>query len=301
MKKFNWKHTIASVCAAVMAISLVPAASAMDMSVFDQYQAALQQYQAAFDQQMNAQLEAQQEWADSLLFDVEAAYRTMMSYKTPAEKEKYFFTLNVYQRAKLWEYIQYKASIGEFTGFDEPDLALEAELKAEAEARKAQKAEEEKRKKDPEYAAQKKFEEDYANQIDLYRKFGDYADLSSVPVDVAEKIKEFVKSQDAEAAAKADAEKNGFYVPDGVYSVADDSSKAVTITTTMGASIKAGDTITLRSILFGFEDCSDILYVWRVDKGSGFETVPDSNSDTYSFQATAESLRWNWRLDVYYR
>jgi hypothetical protein len=115
----------------------------------------------------------------------------------------------------------------------------------------------------------------------------------------AEKIKEFVKSQDAEAAAKA--EEDEFYVPAGVHTVADDSGKSVTITTTMGASIKAGDTITLRSKLIGFEDCTEILYVWRVDKGNGFETVPDSNSDTYSFQATAESLRWNWRLDVYYR
>ncbi len=292
----NLKKTIAAFCAVVLFVALVPSAAfAMDFSAYND---ALAQYQAAAQAQMDAYMATQNEWMEAQMFDVETAYRIMMSYKTPAEKERYFFTLNEFQRAKLWEYIQYKASIGEFTGFDEPDLALEAELKAEAAARKAKKEEEEKRRKDPVYAEQKKFEEDYAVQIDLYRKFGDYADLSSVPADVADRIKEFVKKENALEKA---IEKEAFYVPDGVYGVKDDSGKSVTITTTLGASIKEGDTITLYSQLEGFEDCSDILYVWKVNKGSGFERVPGADEDTYSYTATAESLAWRWNLEVYYR
>ena len=292
----NLKKTIAAFCAIVMFIALVPSAAfAMDLSAYND---AIAQYQAAAQAQMDAYMAKQSEWMDAQMFDAAAAYRIMMSYKTPAEKERYFFTLNEFQRAKLWEYIQYKASIGDFTGIDEPDLALEAELKAEAEAKKAKRAEEEKRKKDPVYAEQKKFEEDYAVQIDLYRKFGDYADLSSVPADVAERIKDFVKKENA---IKEAAEKDAFYVPDGVYTLQDDSGKSVTITTTLGGSIKEGDTITLYSQLEGFEDCSDILYVWKVNKGNGFERVPNADGDTYSYQATAESLSWRWNLEVYYR
>ena len=304
MKKFNWKHTIASVCVAALVIAMVPAASAMDFSYFDQMAAAQAQIAAAQQAQIAAQQELTQQYLEMQFFNVEAAYIQLVSCKNGAEREAYFFSLNEYQRFRLVEYLYKMAELGYFRGFD--DFEIPGFTKKAAEADKPKDEEDpdgdslaDGVELDEEAAAQKKFEEDYANQIDLYRKFGDYADLSSVPIEVAEKIKEFVKSQDAEAAAKA--EEDEFYVPAGVHTVADDSGKSVTITTTMGASIKAGDTITLRSKLIGFVDCTDILYVWRVDKGNGFEPVPDSNSDTYSFQATAESLRWNWRLDVYYR
>ncbi len=61
-----------------------------------------------------------------------------------------------------------------------------------------------------------------------------------------------------------------------------------------------GDIVTLTSRLEGF-DGYELYFIWEVDKGSGFEEIPDSNYPTYSFEATAETLSWGWRLEVLYR
>ena len=61
------------------------------------------------------------------------------------------------------------------------------------------------------------------------------------------------------------------------------------------------ESITLTSLLEGFEDCIEIKYQWECDKGNGFEAVEGGNGDSYSYAATAESMTWNFRLAVYYR
>ena len=62
-----------------------------------------------------------------------------------------------------------------------------------------------------------------------------------------------------------------------------------------------GETITLTSLLEGFEDCEKIVYQWECDKGEGFEPVAGANSDTWEYAGTAETLAWNWRLKVYFK
>ena len=32
------------------------------------------------------------------------------------------------------------------------------------------------------------------------------------------------------------------------------------------------------------------------DKGNGFEAVEGANGDSYEFEASAETLNWNWQL-----
>ena len=62
-----------------------------------------------------------------------------------------------------------------------------------------------------------------------------------------------------------------------------------------------GEPVYLTSKLEGFEDCEEILYIWKVDKGSGFEEIPGANEATYTFAATEETLTWSWHLTVLYR
>ena len=63
-----------------------------------------------------------------------------------------------------------------------------------------------------------------------------------------------------------------------------------------------GEPVTLTGILQGADEYADVIYVWEVDKGNGvFETVPDANGPSYTFYASVETLRWNWRLSVLYR
>lgn len=64
--------------------------------------------------------------------------------------------------------------------------------------------------------------------------------------------------------------------------------------------MEVGEPVTLTSRLEGF-DGYELYYIWEVDKGSGFEEIPDTNAPTYSFPASAESLSWDWRLEVLYR
>ena len=61
-----------------------------------------------------------------------------------------------------------------------------------------------------------------------------------------------------------------------------------------------GDTITLTSRVEGF-DGYEITYQWECDQGDGFQPVEGANDDSYSFTMSANSLRWNWRLTIYYR
>ena len=51
-------------------------------------------------------------------------------------------------------------------------------------------------------------------------------------------------------------------------------------------------------VLTGVVDGEVAGYQWECDQGNGFEPVEGATEPTYSFAATAESLRWNWRLTV---
>lgn len=440
------KHTLVIVCALALLIGFAPlSAHALDFD-FSAYNA---QVQAALDAQLQAQQQMQQEaqsqsqeWLDSFFFDVEAAYRHMMSLKSPAEQEKYFFSLNVYQRAKLVEYLQYKASIGEFKGFDEKDEALEALIKAESEGKVKTDAEKEAEfaafyaneielyrqygdfadlshlpyevvlhiksyvaaekaaaeapaeeaeaeteesaeaseeeveapaeeaeaveaeaapaEENPEApveaalteeaasaaeeaapTAEEMFEADYAHYINLYREFGQYADLSGVSYEVQQQIKALVdgpaeaepvaeeavaevpeaeeaeEPETAEAAAEeveaVEAEVAEVEASEAVELttapaeipaseiVIPESPKAVAITSSLTDVIAINEPVTLTGVLEDVENFTDIVYIWEVDKGNGFERVEGENAQTLTFPATVESLGWNWRLSILYR
>ena len=80
-----------------------------------------------------------------------------------------------------------------------------------------------------------------------------------------------------------------------------ETPKKVTIFSSRTMLMTEGEPVYLTSKLEGFEDCEEILYIWKVDKGSGFEEIPDANEATYSFAATEETLTWSWHLTVLYR
>ncbi len=74
--------------------------------------------------------------------------------------------------------------------------------------------------------------------------------------------------------------------------------RVVRISSSQKPVMKPGETVTLSSQLEGFEDCTEILYQWEVDKGNGFEEVAGATSPEYSFAASRETLNWAWRLNV---
>ena len=76
--------------------------------------------------------------------------------------------------------------------------------------------------------------------------------------------------------------------------------KKVTIFTSRRSIMEEGEEINLTSKLEGFEDAEEILYVWKVNKGNGFEEIPGANEATYTFTATEETLTWSWHLTVLY-
>ena len=77
--------------------------------------------------------------------------------------------------------------------------------------------------------------------------------------------------------------------------------KKVTIFTSRRTLMEEGEEIQLTSKLEGFEDCEEIRYAWKVDKGNGFEVVEGETGDTLTYTASLESLNWDWHLTVMYR
>ncbi len=78
------------------------------------------------------------------------------------------------------------------------------------------------------------------------------------------------------------------------------TEKKVTIFTTLHPMMSVNEPITLTSLLEGFEDCVEISYQWKCDKGNGFEDVEGATGDSYTYEATADSLTWSWQLVVSY-
>ena len=81
------------------------------------------------------------------------------------------------------------------------------------------------------------------------------------------------------------------------------TEKKVTIFIDREPIMYVGQTVHLTSKLEGFEDCTEIIYQWQVDKNDeyGWQEVKDGNKDHYEFAASAETLSWSWRLVVYYK
>ena len=74
----------------------------------------------------------------------------------------------------------------------------------------------------------------------------------------------------------------------------------VTIFTSRRSVMTPGETVYLTSKIEGFEAFETKLQ-WAVDKGNGFEEIPGANADSYSFEASVETLAYDWMLTVYYR
>ena len=79
--------------------------------------------------------------------------------------------------------------------------------------------------------------------------------------------------------------------------------KKVTIFTSRHPHMSRGETITLTSLLEGFDDdeMASVRYQWECDKGNGFEPIEGANDRTYSYAADTDTLSWGWRLTVYYK
>ena len=75
--------------------------------------------------------------------------------------------------------------------------------------------------------------------------------------------------------------------------------KVVTIKSSAKSTMLVGEEVRLTSKISGFEGY-EVSYQWQCDKGNGFEDIAGANQSTYSFSATVETLKWSWRLIVYY-
>lgn len=79
-------------------------------------------------------------------------------------------------------------------------------------------------------------------------------------------------------------------------------AKAVTITTTLGPVVNAGDIITMTSTLIGFEDVPPrtVVYQWQVrTQGSTvWEDIAGANGPIYQYVATIEAVNSSWRIKV---
>lgn len=75
--------------------------------------------------------------------------------------------------------------------------------------------------------------------------------------------------------------------------------KVVTIKSSAKSTMLVGEEVRLTSKISGFEGY-EVSYQWQCDKGNGFENIAGANQSTYSFPATVETLKWSWRLIVYY-
>lgn len=72
----------------------------------------------------------------------------------------------------------------------------------------------------------------------------------------------------------------------------------VTIFTNRKSVMNPGDIITLTSVLEGLDGYT-ITYQWQVNTGSGWADVPGATGDSYSFEASVETLSYGWRLAVW--
>ena len=84
---------------------------------------------------------------------------------------------------------------------------------------------------------------------------------------------------------------------DVAYADIDVSQLKVEIATTQGDVVMMGETITLTSVLTGFDGLTYAMQ-WQYDDGSGWKNVDGATGDSYSFIADDNNIYFQWRLEV---
>ena len=114
------------------------------------------------------------------------------------------------------------------------------------------------------------------------------------PVEAAELSIEEAVAEEEEIAANPDSS----LIPDSF----PQTPVSVSISSSRTDTMALGEPVVLTAVLDDVAEYTDIIYVWEVDKGTGtFESVPNANGPTYTFPASVDTLRWNWRLTVLYK
>lgn len=75
----------------------------------------------------------------------------------------------------------------------------------------------------------------------------------------------------------------------------------VTIFSSRRSVMAPGEVVLLSSKIKNLEYYSEYMLQWQVDKGAGFEDVPGATGDEHTFEASVETLGYDWKLLVYYR
>gem|GEM_PF-1171927 len=74
--------------------------------------------------------------------------------------------------------------------------------------------------------------------------------------------------------------------------------RRVTLHSTRGSSVECGQVITLTAELEGFSEEDQVLVIWEVNRGEGWEEA--GTGLTYDYTATEESILWSFRARVLY-
>ena len=84
--------------------------------------------------------------------------------------------------------------------------------------------------------------------------------------------------------------------------IIEEGGKRVYIFCSRSPVMKKGDLVELTSRLEGFDGC-EVHYQWECDKhdGQGFQGVENATEDSYAFEASVETLSWDWKLTVSYQ
>ncbi len=88
------------------------------------------------------------------------------------------------------------------------------------------------------------------------------------------------------------------YIIDAGVETPETEEMKVTIFTSRRSVMTPGEIITLTSRLQGL-DAYNVSYQWMVNRGSGFENVPGATGESHQYEATIESLAWDWQLALY--
>ena len=73
----------------------------------------------------------------------------------------------------------------------------------------------------------------------------------------------------------------------------------LTIFSSRRSVMEPGEIVFLTSLLEGLDGYT-ISYQWQWDRGNGFENIAGATSDSFAFEASVETLAYNWRLIVYF-
>ncbi len=73
----------------------------------------------------------------------------------------------------------------------------------------------------------------------------------------------------------------------------------LTIFSSRRSVMEPGEIVFLTSLLEGLDGYT-ISYQWQWDRGNGFEDIAGATSDSFAFEASVETLAYNWRLIVYF-